>query len=118
MSKDINWIVYYEDETTFASSEGSPSEAPRRGVLVVANSDKEVGKVLHHRADFYVWRNEWLPADRFGLMDYLLEPGSEKIVLWGRMTTRDIMQKIYIKALQDDRMSVKTGLQDGEWSEP
>lgn len=113
------WVVYYEDGTSFSWRDGVAHEAPRRGVLIVANLDKEVGRVLHHRADFYIWRHDqWLPSDKFGLMDYLLEPGFEKIVLWGRMTTRDRMQKVYLQAFHDARLPAKTGLQDGEWGEP
>lgn len=115
----MEWCVYYEDESSFSSDDGAPHEAPRRGVLVVANEDAEVGKVLHHRGDFYIWNHgHWLPADRYGLDDYLLEPGAEKVVLWGRMTTRAIMHKVYCSAFLDERMAAKTGLQDGEWGEP
>lgn len=114
----MDWIIYYEDGTSFTSEQGNPEDAPRLGVLVVANKDVEVGKVLHHRADFYIWREEWLPADKFGIMDYLLMPGSYKVVLWGRMTTRLNMTTIYSKAFLDSRMDKKIGLQDGEWGEP
>jgi hypothetical protein len=112
------WAVYYSDGSSFSSRDGQPEDAPRRGVLVAANEDKEVGKVLHHRADFYIWQGEWLPADRFGLMDYLLEPGKEKIVLWGRIVNRDTMQKVYLHAMADPTLPTKTGLQDGEWPAP
>jgi hypothetical protein len=114
------WIVWYEDGTSFSHNDGAPHEAPRRGVLVVANADKEVGRVLHHRADFYIWHSDhqWLPADKWGLMDYLLEPGAEKIVLWGRITTRAVMHPVYVDAFNDTRLPVKTGLQDGEFGEP
>ena len=114
-----NWIIYYEDGSSFTSSDGNPEDAPRLGVLLVANIDKEVGKILHHRADFYIRKmDQWLPADKFGLMDYLLEPGHYKIVLWGRITTRTIMHKVYVDAFNDTRMNQKTGLQDGEEGAP
>ncbi len=115
----MDWIVYYEDGSSFTSEDGKPEDAPRRGVLIVAVGDKEVGKQLHHRADFYMWKKgEWVPADKWGFMDYMLEPGSYKVVLWGRMTTRTIMHEVYKKAWADDRMEKKTAYQYGEEMAP
>ena len=109
------WIVYYEDGKSFSSDWGNPEDAPRRGVLVVVNEDKEVGRVIYHAGDFYVWNHdEWLPVDHYGFMDYLLEPGSYKVVLFGRMTTREKMHEAYKQAFEDTRLPAKTGFHESE----
>jgi len=123
----MDWIVYYEDGSTFTSDDGKPEDAPRRGAMIVANRDRECGKILswneesgtqaplqYSDADFFVWRKgQWLPVDQFGMLDYLLEPGAYKVVLWGRMSTREQMHKVYLQAFHDKRMHEKSGYIQG-----
>lgn len=116
----INWIVYYEDGSSFTSEDGGPGDAPRSGVQVVAvRDDQRTGRLLWHSADWYCWHmDEWVLRSDAGLYDYLRQPGTEKIVLQARGTTYNNFIKIYNFALADDRLPLKSGRDQREPEEP
>ena len=81
----IAWKIFYED-STYSSEDGSPENAPKRGVQGIAVSSELTGRRIERSEDHYVWTPEnggWRGVDKFGLFDYLIEPGF-KIVLFGR----------------------------------
>jgi hypothetical protein len=108
LSVVIEWIVYYSDGSSFTSADGSPSDAPRRGVQCVAVRDDTCGKLIWHSSDFYCWQGEWVNHSLLGLLDYLELGGTEKIVLRGFGIARDRFKAVYRSAVEDPRLPFKT----------
>ena len=70
----IDWKLYYGNNTTFSSDDGSPEEAPARDIQVVSYIDTRVGKVSLKGADWYIYRDgSWFGTDEFGLLDQLVD---------------------------------------------
>lgn len=71
------WRLYYADGSTYDDLQGSPYDAPPRGLLVIVMRDDEVGRVVLAGADNYAWKGwGWtrlVPTDALGLADYLGE---------------------------------------------
>jgi len=85
----VKWQIFYESDT-FSNAEGDPQDAPGGGVQAVAQQDDEAGVVIHHGSDFYVFDEKyggWYGLDHFGLVQYILVPGSKIIKLAESMTT-------------------------------
>lgn len=71
------WKLYYDDGSTFSSSDGRWSKAPAWGVLAVVTPDPYVGREID-TGDFYVyWKGAKKPwgVDPYGALDYLIQHG-------------------------------------------
>lgn len=107
----VDWVIYYSNGETFSSGDGDPENAPRRGVICIACRSAEHGRVIWWNGDYYFWRyGSWMRGDVNGLFDYLLEPGKEKIVLFGRFVPNHEFERIYSQAIADPRMAPKSSL--------
>lgn len=102
------WLIWYDDGSSFSNEDGPPHAAPRTGVQIVAVEHTSVGRLLWHSSDFYCWQDEWVPRSLLGLMDYLREPGAEKIVLQGRGIAYDRFCALYRLADADTRLAAKS----------
>lgn len=104
------WIIFYDDGQTFASDDGGPEDAPKDGVIVVAVSDNMTGRTLWHSADYYCWHKEgeWVPHNQVGLDRYLSKEDEPGIYVNGYAVPQAIWQRIYVQALADPRMEVKS----------
>jgi len=94
----MRWCIFYDGGATFSDSNGSPFEAPARGVLVIVVADQNHRWRTVCGKDFYVWDNRgkvegWWCVDHFGLYDYLIEPGAKR-VLFGRETTNEEFSRV------------------------
>lgn len=109
-----NWVIFYDDGSSFSSDDGGPGDAPRDGVQVVSIANDRVGRVHWHQRDYYCWHdNEWISRDIHGVMDYLRQPGIEKIVLQGRAIAYRRFVAVLELARYDTRLPMKQGrLQD------
>lgn len=104
----MKWKIYYTDGSTIDSDQTSPEciDMPyRRGVQVVAQTDKRVGWATQSGDDFYVWDDRgtghrWWGVDKFGLHDYFLQAGW-KCVLFGISTENDTFFELLDKARND-----------------
>lgn len=98
----MRWAIYYDDGTTYRDTDGTPYDAPSRGVVVVAQEDADVGRVLFHRRDYYYFDSAigWRGGDLFGLYDYLTRPGPRRVV-FGR-TVADAAYRDILRAATDD----------------
>jgi hypothetical protein len=104
----IKWRVYYDDGSTFDSSQGSPWTIPEhRGVQVVCyhteDQDHSTGNVPQFGKDYYWYESEteeWFGGDIFGLFDYLARPGL-KSVLFGRTIATARHMAIRLRACDD-----------------
>ena len=102
------WIVHYIDGTTFSSEDGDPEDAPRQGVALVAESDKDAGRILHWNQDTYCREgNRWVPHDRYSCERYL-DTEKHPIRLVGYWVQNDVFWKLYKSALTDPRLPEKT----------
>lgn len=94
-----DWIIYYGDETTFSSDDGSPSDAPGINVQIIVqrNRDPREKNYLVWQSDYYRWDAEnkiWLGVDLFGLWDYLFNSIGNKAVKSGRAIDSDIFDEL------------------------
>ena len=96
-----SWRIFYTDGSTFSSDDGAPEDAPGWHVQAIAQLDINVGVLIHHLADFYVFDAQafggWAGVDKFGLAQYIAEPGLKTIKLGHGMPTaawRNLMAKI------------------------
>ena len=97
-----DWIIFYDDDTTFSSDDGSPGEAPAVGVLVLIQENANGNWVLEAKRDYWCWgwrtTNEWVAVDVAGLQDYLFHYDNWRMVLYGRWASNEQYQKIMDKA--------------------
>ena len=103
-----DWIIFYQDGSTFSSDEGGPEDAPRWGVEVIATSDPDVGRMLYWDSEFYCWQeDQWIPHDRAGAQDYELNT-KWPIRLRGYWIDRKrFFSEIYPRACNDPRLPEK-----------
>lgn len=114
-----DWIIWYDDGSSFSSDDGAPHEAPRDGVQVITAADDACGRLLWHSADYYCWQDgEWVMHNLIGLMDYLRQPGVEKIVLQGRGIAYQRFRSVYRAADEDTRLPTKFALSPREPGTP
>jgi hypothetical protein len=115
----IDWIVHYDDGSSFTSEDGLPENAPRTGVQVVSCLHAYTGKLLWHGFDYYCWQDdEWVPRNIVGLHDYLQQPGSQKIVLQARGIAYHRFTAVYNRAVDDARLPFKVGRDQREPEPP
>jgi len=107
----MTWRIYYGNNTIY---EGSVEDAPARDVQVIAQSSPEHGWLAVSGRDYYVWRDGlWFGVDKFGLYDYLIEPGWKR-VLFGRTLTTEEYNRIWQQMMNDPELPTKTGGTKGE----
>ena len=102
------WVVWYDDGTSFCSLEGVPEAAPAWGVMCIAQASRDHGRVIWHGGDYY-WRDreEWVRGDLAGLLDYVTRIGLAKV---GRSVPTAHFRKCYQQAVDDPRLPPKTSL--------
>lgn len=89
------WTIFYADREPFSATDGSPYDAPSRGVLAVLDVYAQVMSGF----DFYWWEDqEWLGGDIFGLWDHLASPGP-KTVKFGRTVPDSTYQAALTRAI-------------------
>lgn len=93
----MEWRIFYDDGSTFSDEDGTPEQAPARGVIAIVCRDPVARWVVCSRFDYYVWRGEWFGVDIFGLFDYLVDPGW-KGVTFGRTIANEEFRKIHTRA--------------------
>ena len=102
------WVIWYDDWSSFSSEDGEPWEAPRDYVICIAVADIGCGRYIIGEVDWYCWHFEdaqWVPHNRAGMQQYLRKPGKEKVVLEGYWITRERYGNIRSHALKvDDRL--------------
>lgn len=102
----VRWRIYYDfgvyDWTSLVEY------APCDGVLIIVQEDNAIedqpytrGRELLYGKDFYWWDGKrWLGGDRYGLEDYLRQPGWKKIVA-GRTVPYATFQRVKAIAEQE-----------------
>jgi hypothetical protein len=100
-----DWIIWYDDKSSFSSDDGAPWDAPREGVACISVPHESCGRYVLGEVDFYCWHFEdtqWVPHDRIGMLQYLRKPGKEKVVIEGYWMAKDRYIKIKRQAKRID----------------
>ena len=111
----MEWKIYYSS-STYSNEDGPPELAPKRGVQAVLVANDVAGRRIERSEDHYIWvpdRGGWRGVDRFGLYDYLIEPGT-KIVLFGRTLSDDDYAAVWQRASKDTDFLPKSAWLPGE----
>lgn len=94
----MKWMIFYDDGTTYSDVDGSPFDAPSRGVQIICHECPDVGRTLNGKEDYYWWNGtRWFGGDQFGLFDYLISNGPKKVI-FGRVIDNESFQKIIKQA--------------------
>jgi hypothetical protein len=102
------WRIYYSDGSTFSSEDGAPEDAPGWGVVVIPQTDQDVGRMMMAHWDHYCWHeDQWWGHDIVGLLDCLAMPGSN-VVVHGRTVGQEIFKKIWVIAEEDSDFEPKS----------
>lgn len=98
------WKIYYDNETTFSSEDGSPEDAPGYGVLAITQ-DKE-STVLCSQ-DFYIYRTDydcWIEVHIEGLIDHIVTSAHNvRAVKAGRTVPLSVFKKVLADVAVDER---------------
>ncbi len=103
----VEWIIFYDDDTTFSSDDGAPGNAPREGVQCIAVADISCGHYVMAEQNWYAWHFEddcWIAHDDAGMLQYLRRPGIQKIVLAGYCIKRERYAANRQRAMKDPRL--------------
>lgn len=69
-----DWVIYYDDGSSFSSCDGEPHEAPTEGFVCALGYDQDGERYIQNGWDFYHYDKEtqtWWGCDRYGLHDRL-----------------------------------------------
>ena len=91
---DLKWVIYYEG-AEFSSRDGSPWDAPRQGVQIIAQIDSWVGYELIFGKDYFYYeedRGGWQTCDQFGFYDHCIR-AKYPCPLFGRMMSDEAFKE-------------------------
>lgn len=110
------WKIFYGDSTTFTDEDGRPEDAPCRNVQAIIQPAFRVGKAVCRQDDYYIYSESmggWQGVDKFGLYDYLSEPGV-KIVKFGRTINSEEYSKLMVLVKEDTYLPPKSAWEPNE----
>lgn len=101
--------IFYDDGTTYT---GDPFNAPVFGALIIVEDDKDHGRQIHAKCDYFCWEDRgdglrWWEADFIGMIDYLSRPGMKRVLI-GRLVSNEHWSEIYKQAMNDPDFKPKT----------
>lgn len=106
----MKWRIYYDDESTFDDSMGSPEDAPGYGVIAVTVYDRDNGRLCLNGWDWYYFDGDsWWGADLLGMIDRLCHRLPTIAPSQGRMCSTELFRKILGKALYDPDFPPRNG---------
>jgi len=83
----VDWLILYDDGSTFTNLDGAPHEAPRSGVMQTFYMDDATGvSVESSPIGHWIWkRNRWFGVDdHMGFWDYLFHYPEPCVAIFGR----------------------------------
>jgi len=103
-NRNIEWIVWYVDGSSFTSEDGPPYTAPRQYVACISVASKACGRYVLGEQNFYCWHDDqWVPHDTNGLWQYLADRSVKTpVVLQGYWQDREAYFRIRSEALKRD----------------
>ena len=110
------WAIYYGDGTKFTDIDGSPYNAPRTDVQIIAFKNNQMGWEILSQSDYYYYEENghgWcIAADQFNVFDVLTRV-KQPLILFGRWLSQDDFRRVVLKML-DDLPEPKTLWRKGE----
>lgn len=109
------WIIYYGDDTKFTWEDGTPFDAPRTNIQVIAVEEGELGWQLTSDSDYYYYDEDldvWFHADQFAIFDILIRC-KHPLIFFGRYIPTDDFKKILLKCI-DELPTPKTAWRHGK----
>lgn len=105
------WRVYYSDGSVFTEQDGTPYDAPRTDVQVIAQEKEGDYEIVHGRDYFYFEesRGGWHTSDIFGAFDHLCR-ADRQCLLFGRMMADPAWRELFA------RVKLDVGPRSGRWS--
>lgn len=106
----VDWIITYQDESTFSSDDGPPWNAPFDGVVCIAVADISCGNYILAEQNFYCWHHEedppqWVPHDADGVRQYQkFTPEDKQVILHGYWIGRERYARLRRYAREDPRL--------------
>lgn len=112
----VKWKIWYGDGTTWDNTTGSAELAPAVNVCCIVYMDKDIGRRIIHRWDWYYFKDGcdvspcW-GADIHGLLDQLMYDRERRIyaVKQGRTLEDFEFKKILAAAIDDPSFPPKSG---------
>ena len=109
----IDWIIFYDDGSSFTNEDGLPESAPKDGVQIIGTRDIGVGVRWRQNTDHYCWQDgTWIGHSKEVLHHYkrrCLERNIEPLTLNGYELPDNEYYKIVNQATNDPRL-VKTAV--------
>jgi hypothetical protein len=110
------WAIYYGDGSKYTSMDGSPFDAPRTDVQIIAFKNNQMGWEILSQSDYYYYEPKahcWcIAADQFNVFDVLVRV-KKPIILFGRWLSQAAFRKVVLNML-DDLPEPKTLWRKGE----
>jgi hypothetical protein len=95
----MKWRIWYGDGSDYSDRQGSPFEAPRVDVQVIAQFNEQVGYEVISGGDYFYWEPErggWRTTSGFGLYDHLIRC-KQPLILFGRHMTDAEWTRLFLK---------------------
>lgn len=115
----VHWRIYYDDASTFDSTQGEPWQAPGRGVICIVQVDPSpvmysVNTQVLRGHPYYWYHREWgywLHSDRDGFIDQLCADRKDVVcaIKMGRWVAHDYYRDVVEKAKTDPDFPKKSG---------
>jgi hypothetical protein len=104
----MKWKVFYGGDATYSDEDGPPQLAPKRNVQCISVEDSARGRRIEYSENYYILTDHgWRGCDKFGLFDYLIEPGF-KVVLFGRSLSDEDYTAVWHRASRDPYLPPKS----------
>ena len=96
------WRVYYSDGSVYTSQDGTPFDAPRPDVQVIAQ-EKDGDYELVHGRDYFYYEPKvggWHSCDIFGAFDHLIR-AERQCLKFGRMLSDPDWRALFARVKEE-----------------
>jgi len=98
------WAIYYGDGSKFTDLDGSPFDAPRTNVQIIAFKNNQMGWEILSQSDYYYFEDGGhgfcIAPDQFTLFDVLVRV-FKPLIFFGRWLSQEDFRKVVLKMLDD-----------------
>lgn len=105
---NVEWRIYYGDNSTYDNTMGDPHHAPSTGVICIVQKHPDYGFIVSAMKDYYWWaESEWWGSDIAGFWQYMFTSGT-KVVKFGQSIPSQRFNAIMTQATKDRDFGVKS----------
>ena len=101
----MTWRIYYDNGSTFDSTQGEPHEAPAHGFITAVGYDEDGSRYMMNGWDHYRWdkaTSQWWGMDLLGVFDRLRFNREIYAYKEGRTVSVALWQEIMNRAHRDE----------------